>query len=124
MDRHGGAAGVLAREPDGLLGRQVSPAAAAPREAARPDIVSWFVLGVPRLHHALATGRLTSKDGAGRHAVATFGERWRPVVAEALAYRATRASRPGSGTTGRRPARGGDPAFAELALESALALRP
>lgn len=60
-----------------------------PLEAAKPDIVSWFVLGVPRLHHLLATDRLTSKDGAGRHAVETFGERWRPLVAEALTYRAT-----------------------------------
>ena len=59
-----------------------------PDEGARPDVVSWFVLGVPRLHHVLATGRLTSKDGAGRHAVASFGERWRPVVTEALTYRA------------------------------------
>ena len=58
-------------------------------EAARPDIVAWCVLGVPRLHHLLATDRLTSKDGAGRHAVDAFGERWRPLVAEALAYRAT-----------------------------------
>ena len=60
-----------------------------PAEAARPDVVAWFVLGVPRLHHLLATDRLTSKDGAGRHAVEAFGERWRPLVAEALAYRAT-----------------------------------
>jgi hypothetical protein len=60
-----------------------------PAEAARADIVSWFALGIPRLHHLLATDRLTSKDGAGRHAVEAFGERWRPLLAEALAYRAT-----------------------------------
>jgi hypothetical protein len=59
-----------------------------PDEGARPDIAAWLVLGVPRLHHVLATGRLTSKDGAGRYAVEMFGERWRPVVTEALAYRA------------------------------------
>ena len=54
-----------------------------------PWIVPWFVLGVPRLHHLLATGRLTSKNGAGQHAVEAFGERWRPLVTEALAHRAT-----------------------------------
>ena len=59
-----------------------------PTEAAAPDVVAWFVLGTARLHHLLATGELTTKDGAGHHAVAAFGEQWRPLVAEALAYRA------------------------------------
>ena len=60
------------------------------REAAsRPDLVEWFVLGIPRLHHAVATGTLTSKDGAGHYALEVFGShRWRPVVAEALTHRA------------------------------------
>lgn len=60
-----------------------------PTEAARPDLVLWFVLGPARLHHLLATDRLTSKDGGGRHVVQAFGEGWRPLVNEALAYRAT-----------------------------------
>jgi len=60
-----------------------------PDEAGNGDVVAWYVLGPPRLHHLLVTGRLTSKDGAGAHAVAAFGERWRPLVAEALAFRAT-----------------------------------
>lgn len=60
-----------------------------PREASKPDILAWFVLGPTRLHHLLASDRLTSKSGAGRYAVEAFGERWRPLLAEALAYRAT-----------------------------------
>jgi hypothetical protein len=94
-----------------------------PQDAARPDIVSWFVLGVPRLHHAIATGRLTSKDGAGHHAVATFGERWRPLVAEAMTYRAL--GEP-SGMYDAQETRLAEETatFAELALERALALRP
>lgn len=50
----------------------------------------WFGLGVPRLHHLLATGRLTSKAGARRYAIATFWPRWQPVVAEALRWRSGR----------------------------------
>ena len=119
----GRAAGVLAREPDRLLGWAGPPAAAAPRGGGRPDIVAWFVLGVPRLHHAIATGRLTSKDGAGHHAVATFGERWRPVVAEAMTYRAL--GEPSGRYDGQEALLAEETAaFAELALESALALRP
>ena len=68
---------------------QADALARFPAEAGRPEIVAWFVLGVPRLHHVLATGRLTSKDGAGRHVVDAFGEEWRILAAEALSYRAT-----------------------------------
>ena len=68
---------------------QVDRLADAPGAASRPDLVEWFVLGIPRLHHAIATGRLTSKDGAGHYALEVFGkERWRPLVAEALTHRA------------------------------------
>ncbi|MGI5132675.1 hypothetical protein ACQEVB_38140 [Pseudonocardia sp. CA-107938] len=54
-----------------------------------PQLVTWFVLGAPRLHHLLATGAMTSKDGAGRFALATYDERWHPLVRTALGYRAT-----------------------------------
>ncbi len=60
-----------------------------PEEAGKPDVVAWCVLGVSRLHHLLATGELTSKTGAGRYAGRVFGDRWRPVVTEALAVRLT-----------------------------------
>ena len=67
----------------------VAPLRKFPEEAAKAENMAWCVLGVSRLHHLLATDRLTSKDGAGRHAVEAFGEEWRVLVAEALAYRAT-----------------------------------
>ncbi len=60
-----------------------------PAAAADPDAMAWFVLGPARLHHLLAKGELTSKTGAGEYLVDAFGERWRLVAAEALAYRVT-----------------------------------
>src|SRR6185436_9950653 len=105
------------------LGRAGPPAAEAPPGRGPAGHRVWFVLGVPRLHHAIATGRLTSKDGAGHHAVATFGERWRPVVAEALTCRAL--GEPSGRYDGQEALLAEETAaFAELALESALALRP
>jgi hypothetical protein len=62
---------------------------AHPDAGVDPQLVSWFVLGVPRLHHLLAAGAMTSKDGAGRFALATYDERWHPLVHTALAHRAT-----------------------------------
>lgn len=58
-----------------------------PAEAGKSDIVAWFVLGASRLHHLLARGALTSKMGAGRHALEVFGERWRPIITEAMTIR-------------------------------------
>lgn len=60
-----------------------------PAEAGKQEVVAWHVLGVARLHHLVATGELTSKNGAGRHALDAFGGRWRLLLTEALSYRAT-----------------------------------
>jgi hypothetical protein len=68
---------------------QADALAQFPAEAGKPEIVAWCVLGTSRLHHLLATGALASKTDAGRYAAATFGERWRSIVTEALAIRVT-----------------------------------
>lgn len=47
---------------------------------------AWAVLGPPRLHHTVLTGEVISKEQAGLYAMDTFGPRWRPVIADALAY--------------------------------------
>ena len=57
-----------------------------PREASLPQAAEWGGLGPARLHHLLATGRLTSKSGAGRWALEAFPEH-REIVAEALRVR-------------------------------------
>lgn len=51
------------------------------------DAVVWVVTGVSRLHYTLATGEITSKDGAGRHALRVFPDRWHRVVDESLRIR-------------------------------------
>jgi hypothetical protein len=65
-----------------------------PDDAGRPETVAWFVLGTSRLHHLLATGRLTSKTGAGLYAEQVFDERWHPLVGEALSWRVVGAVSP------------------------------
>ncbi|MEV0384111.1 aminoglycoside adenylyltransferase domain-containing protein [Nonomuraea sp. NPDC050643] len=47
----------------------------------------WVVTGVSRLHYTLATGDITSKTGAARHALEVFPEHWHRVVNEALRLR-------------------------------------
>lgn len=51
------------------------------------EFVAWGVLGVARLHYTLATGRITSKSGAGRHALDVFSARWTAIIIEALRIR-------------------------------------
>ncbi|GAB3140391.1 hypothetical protein GCM10027290_11130 [Micromonospora sonneratiae] len=47
----------------------------------------WGVLGVSRLHYTLATGRITSKRGAGEYARQAFDVRWQRIVDECLRIR-------------------------------------
>jgi hypothetical protein len=49
--------------------------------------VAWGVLGVSRLHYTAATSQITSKTGAGEHALRAFGDGWHPVIEEALRCR-------------------------------------
>lgn len=49
--------------------------------------VGWGVLGIPRLHYTLATGKVTSKTAAGEYALETFGDEWAPILDEALRLR-------------------------------------
>jgi hypothetical protein len=105
----------------GYWREQADALAQFPAEAGRPDIVAWCVLGVSRLHHLLATGALTSKTGAGRYAGARFGERWRPLITEALAVRVTgESSGAYDGDPGRRAVDTVD--FTDLVVRDGLAL--
>ena len=48
---------------------------------------AWGVLGVSRLHYTIATGEITSKEGAGLHALRTFPAQWHRVIQECLRIR-------------------------------------
>jgi Domain of unknown function (DUF4111) len=63
--------------------------------ALTPSVAVWVVTGVTRLHYTLATGDVTSKEGAGGYALQRFAPQWHRVVHEALRIR--RADRAGSG---------------------------
>ncbi|TMR88470.1 DUF4111 domain-containing protein [Nonomuraea basaltis] len=58
----------------------------------------WIVTGVSRLHYTLATGGITSKTGAARHALEAFPERWHRVLNEALRLRADDSAQPSLGS--------------------------
>ncbi len=47
----------------------------------------WGVLGISRLAFTLATGDVTSKEGAGEYALTVMDPQWRPVIVEALRIR-------------------------------------
>jgi Domain of unknown function (DUF4111)/Nucleotidyltransferase domain len=67
---------------------------------------AWGVLGVSRLHYTLATGRITSKTGAGRYAREAFEQRWHRIIDECLRIRCAQdgPSRYGHPLTRRRDA--------------------
>jgi hypothetical protein len=48
---------------------------------------AWSVLGVARLRHTLAEGRVTSKTEAAEFALRTYRERWHRIIREALRIR-------------------------------------
>lgn len=66
------------------LGPAGRVAMAIPRTRMR--MVTWGTLGAPRLHCTIATGEIVGKAAAGEYALATFGPRWRPLIAAALAH--------------------------------------
>jgi hypothetical protein len=57
-----------------------------PREASLPQAAEWGALGATRLVHLLATGRPTSKSGAGRWALEAYPHH-REVIEEGLRVR-------------------------------------
>jgi hypothetical protein len=46
-----------------------------------------MVLGIPRLHHTIASLGVTSKTGAGHYALGVVDSRWHPALDAAIALR-------------------------------------
>lgn len=84
-------------------------------------IVSWGVLGAPRLHNTIATGEIISKEDAGAYAAETFDPTWRDLIDEALAFQRCEPTRM-SGSRKERVARAG--AFVLDVIRSAERLAP
>ena len=80
---------------------------------------AWCVLGVTRLHAAIADGNIVSKTEAGRRALKCFDAKWHPVVNAALDYRLN-----GDGPSTKRLGglRSDARAFSSHVVEAALAL--
>jgi hypothetical protein len=55
--------------------------------ALHPRVAEWGVLGVSRLLYTLETGNLTSKTGAGIHALGAMPLEWHPILNECLRLR-------------------------------------
>jgi aminoglycoside adenylyltransferase-like protein len=53
----------------------------------RPSGTVWAVLGAPRLHCTIATGRIVSKVEAGEYALRALDPRWHRLLDYALARR-------------------------------------
>lgn len=82
-------------------------------------IVAWGVLGPPRLHCTIASGRVVSKESAGEYALDRFDPEWHPIVRDGLAFtRGEPTDR--AGTRKERIARAGQ--FAAEVIRSANAL--
>lgn len=63
-------------------------------ERVRPEFwarwesgLQWVVLGIPRLHHTIATNSVISKSSAGAYALEIVDEQWHDVVRAAIALR-------------------------------------
>jgi hypothetical protein len=82
-------AGLQAMTRDNLAGYWTRWCDSTARGTAglSPSAVSWGVLGVARLRHTLAAGRVTSKTEAAAYASGMYDARWRRVVQEALRVR-------------------------------------
>ena len=59
------------------------PTEAAPAFGARRIV--WMILGPPRLHYTISTGRIASKDTAGKYALTSLQSRWHRLIWDALA---------------------------------------
>jgi hypothetical protein len=95
--------------------------AAHPADAGTPEAAAWCVLGVSRLHHLLATGVMTSKSGAGRHALTVFGPQWHPIVRDALRAREQPGAPSAYGSDSAARARA-TTEFTVMAIDAGLAL--
>jgi len=77
------------RNLDGYWRRWADSVFHVGREAVRASFFQGAVagvLGAPRLHRTVLEGDIISKEEAGEYALAVFGNRWRPMIDEALAY--------------------------------------